>query len=114
MALKINDNINRFFKSIFAPYAEVDGIKFYRKSSFENYMNQKEAEKAKRDGKFHTLRYSGLGTVVTPLFDMLNDFLDQNGGKVLKIRRYRTGCYDGRLIVDYECNKRFYQNCLFN
>lgn len=111
--MKIDDNISRFFKSIFAPYAEVDGIKFYRKSSFEDYMNQKEAEKAKRDGKFHTLRYSGYGTFVTPLFDMLNDFLDQNGGKVLKIRSYRTGCFSGRLIVDYECNKRFYKNCSF-
>ena len=46
--MKIDDNISRFFKSIFAPYAEVDGIKFYRKSSFEDYMNQKEAEKAKK------------------------------------------------------------------
>lgn len=100
-----------FIKSIFAPYAEVDGISFFRKASFDRYISEKKRSKAREEGKLHTLRYCGYGSEVIPMLDSLREFLDDNRGEIVEIVRFCDNPFDGRLVVDYICDKKYWRNC---
>ena len=89
------------------PYCEVDGHKFWRKSSYESWLEIQELNRMRNEGKLHHINFrNGYEYAARAIRDELLEHLENNNGKIYKIicKRFEPCCssYD----VMYLCDKK--------
>lgn len=95
------------------PYCETDGHRFWRKSSYESWLEAKEMRKLRDAGKLHRICYqNGYEHTARKLKDCLIEHLDEHNGKLLKVNAYHfapcNSTYDAEYLCDTPMRKPFY------
>ena len=89
------------------PYCEVDGHKFWRKSSYKSWLEIQELSRMRNEGKLHHINYrNGYKYEALSIRDMLLKHLDNNNGKIYKVICMHFEPYNSSYDVMYLCDKR--------
>ena len=88
------------------PYCEVDGHKFWRKSSYESWLEIQKLNRMRNEGELHHINYrNGYEHEARDIHDKLLEHLDKYNGKIYRvIRMYFEPC-NSSYDVMYLCDK---------
>ena len=89
------------------PYCEVDGHKFWRKSSYESWLEIQKLNRMRNEGKMHHINYrNGYEHEARTIHDKLLEHLDKYNGKIYKVIRKRFELCNSSYDVMYLCDKK--------
>ena len=89
------------------PYCEVDGHKFWRKSSYESWLEIQELNRLRNEGKLHHVNYrNGYEHDARSIRDMLLGHLVNNNGKIYKVICMHFEPCNSSYDVMYLCDKK--------
>ena len=107
--MKVLENILDFVLRCILPlpYCEVDGHKFWRKSSYESWLEIQELNRMRNEGKLHHINYrNGYEHEARFIHDKLLEHLDKYNGKIYKvIRKHFEPCHSSYDVM-YLCDKQ--------
>ena len=89
------------------PYCEVDGHKFWRKSSYESWLEIQKLNRMRNEGKMHHINYrNGYEHEARTIHDKLLEHLDKYNGKIYRvICMYFEPCHSSYDVM-YLCDKQ--------
>ena len=88
-------------------YYEVDGHKFWRKSSYKSWLEIQELNRMRNEGKLHHVNYrNGYEYDARSIRDMLLEHLDKYNGKIYKVICMRFEPCNSSYDVMYLCDKK--------
>ena len=89
------------------PYCEVDGHKFWRKSSYESWLEIQELSRMRNEGKLHHVNYrNGYEHDARSIRDMLLEHLENSNGKIYKVICMHFEPCNSSYDVMYLCDKK--------
>ena len=107
--MKVLENILDFVLRCILPlpYCEVDGHRFWRKSSYESWFETKEISRLRNEGKLHRINYrDGYEHDAHDIHNMMLAHLDKHNGKIYKtICKRFIPCHSSYDVM-YLCDKK--------
>lgn len=89
------------------PYCEVDGHKFWRKKSYESWLELKELNRMRNEGNLHHINYrNGYQHAAEAIQAELMKHLDMHNGKIYKVIYKHFEPCNGSYDAMYLCNKK--------
>ena len=107
--MKVLENILDFVLRCILPlpYCEVDGHRFWRKSSYKSWFEIQELNRMRNEGKLHHINYrDGYEHDAHDIHDMLLAHLDEHNGKIYKVICKRFEPCHSSYDVMYLCDKK--------
>lgn len=89
------------------PYCEVDGHKFWRKSSYESWLEIQKLNRMRNEGELHRINYrNGYEHDAQVIHDKLLKHLDKYNGKIYKVICKHFELCHSSYDVMYLCDKQ--------
>ena len=113
--MKVLENILDFVLRCILPlpYCEVDGHKFWRKSSYESWLEIQKLNRMRNEGELHHINYrNGYEHDAQVIHDKLLKHLDKYNGKIYKvIHKHFQPCHSSYDVM-YLCDKQLELPCV--